>query len=122
MGRQDHCSCARPHARYLLAAERGQETVDKLEAAGSIRRAQDKRIEWRADGGGAGGVRSAAEIPGRRGGFAMTYTFGEKLSCVERELALRKQVYPSQIRVGRMTKEFCDTQIAIMEEIRDDYA
>jgi len=51
----------------------------------------------------------------------MIYTALEKKQAVEREIALRKRVYPNRVLTGRMTQAQADFQIAIFEEIRDDY-
>lgn len=45
----------------------------------------------------------------------------EKLACVEREVKLRRYVYPARVQSGRMTKKLADEQIALMEAIADDY-
>ncbi len=45
-----------------------------------------------------------------------------KRRCVERELSMRKRVYPRWIADGRMKQADADEQIRIMEAIRDDYA
>jgi len=45
----------------------------------------------------------------------------DKLACVERELALRRQVYPNLIRKGVMTSAIARRQIELIEAIRDDY-
>jgi hypothetical protein len=46
----------------------------------------------------------------------------EKARCTERELALRKRVYPNRVMTKRMTQREADYQIALMEEIASEYA
>lgn len=48
-------------------------------------------------------------------------TAEQKLKCVERELKLRRQVYPNRIETSRMTKEKADYEIMMMEAIVADY-
>jgi len=45
----------------------------------------------------------------------------EKLDAVERELALRRRVYPNRVGTHRMSQQFADRQIAIFEAIAADY-
>lgn len=45
----------------------------------------------------------------------------DKLACVQRELALRKRVYPRWVLAGKMTQEKADRETALMEEIVEDY-
>ena len=52
----------------------------------------------------------------------MTFTTAEKRACAERELKQRKHVYPRLISQGRMSQEFADRQIALMQAIAADYA
>jgi hypothetical protein len=44
-----------------------------------------------------------------------------KLSCVLRELSMRRRVYPGWVRTGKMKQEFMELQIAMMEDIVADY-
>lgn len=44
-----------------------------------------------------------------------------KLKCVEREIALRKNVYPLRVKAGKMTQRNADYEIRIMTAIADDY-
>lgn len=39
---------------------------------------------------------------------ARTFTEADKLACVERELRMRKQVYPRWVAAGRMKQEKAD--------------
>lgn len=52
----------------------------------------------------------------------MPFTNSEKRECAERELRQRKRVYERFVSDGRMTREFADRQIALMEAIANDYA
>jgi hypothetical protein len=45
----------------------------------------------------------------------------DKLHCLERELAMRKAVYPKWVSAKRMKQEKADHEIATMEAILDDY-
>ena len=44
-----------------------------------------------------------------------------KLKCLEREIAMRRRVYPSWVRDGRMTQDHADREISTMEAIAQDY-
>ena len=44
-----------------------------------------------------------------------------KLKCVERELALRRNVYPKWVAQGKMTQAAAQKEIQIMEDIANDY-
>ena len=44
----------------------------------------------------------------------------DKLRCVEREIAMRKAVYPKWVESGRMKQAKADHEIAVMEAIADD--
>lgn len=44
-------------------------------------------------------------------------TFDEQISCVARELALRKACYPKWVSNGRMKKEEADRELARMEAV-----
>jgi len=48
-------------------------------------------------------------------------TNAEKLAGVERELELRRRVYPNWVGDGRMSRRFADQQIALFEAIAADY-
>jgi hypothetical protein len=50
------------------------------------------------------------------------FTAEQKKKAIERELTFRRRVYPRWIADGRMTQKLADEQIAIFEQIRDDYA
>ncbi|BEV44373.1 hypothetical protein [Afipia carboxidovorans] len=49
------------------------------------------------------------------------FTDDEKAAEAERELRMRKQVYPRRVADGRMTQADADRKIAIMAEIAEDY-
>lgn len=44
-----------------------------------------------------------------------------KLSCIEREIKMRRRVYPRWVSDGRMTQAKADDEIKTMEAIADDY-
>jgi hypothetical protein len=50
----------------------------------------------------------------------MTFSLDDKLKVIERELALRKQVYPGSVKTGRMKQAEADFQIGVMEAIAID--
>jgi hypothetical protein len=50
------------------------------------------------------------------------FTREEKRKALEREIALRVNVYPQRIRAGKMKPELAEREILIMRAIRDDYA
>jgi len=51
----------------------------------------------------------------------MTFTSKEKLECAEREVMMRRKVYPRWIEQKKMKQETADRQIAIMDAIAEDY-
>lgn len=48
-------------------------------------------------------------------------TAEEKRAAIQREIAYRRRVYPRLIAKGTLTKAFADQQIAVFEEIEQDY-
>jgi hypothetical protein len=50
----------------------------------------------------------------------MPHSFETKRKCIERELGYRRRVYPKWVADKRMSQQFADEQIAIMEEIAAD--
>lgn len=48
-------------------------------------------------------------------------TAREKREAVEREVGMRRRVYPRWVELRRMTQEKADREIAIMEAIAADY-
>lgn len=51
----------------------------------------------------------------------MTFTPAEKAHEAEREINMRAQVYPRQVRAGKMSQDSADRRIAIMKEIAAEY-
>lgn len=45
----------------------------------------------------------------------------DKLRCIEREIAMRKAVYPKWVASGRMKQDKADREIAVMEAVAADY-
>ena len=52
----------------------------------------------------------------------MTYSPERKVQCIDRELGMRKRLYPRFVEQKKITQEFADEEIAVLESIRDDYA
>lgn len=50
----------------------------------------------------------------------MPYTREQKLAAVKREIALRKQVYPGMVKIGRLKQADADYQIDIFEALARD--
>jgi hypothetical protein len=48
-------------------------------------------------------------------------TTADKLACAERELKMRKRVYPRWVEEGRMSLGKSEHEIAAMEAIAADY-
>jgi len=44
-----------------------------------------------------------------------------KLACLDREIKMRRRVYPRWVADGRMTQAKADDEIKTMEAIADDY-
>lgn len=53
------------------------------------------------------------EMPDLTGRF----TVQEQIRCVEREIAMRKRVYPKFVANGRMELATADTELACMEQV-----
>jgi len=51
----------------------------------------------------------------------MTVTHTDKRKTAERELSMRKRVYPRWVESGKMTQAQATHEIAVMEAIADDY-
>jgi hypothetical protein len=49
------------------------------------------------------------------------FTTEAKLAAVEREIAMRRRVYPNRVSTHRMTQHFADEQLAVFEAIAADY-
>jgi hypothetical protein len=47
-------------------------------------------------------------------------TLDDKIRCVARELALRRNVYPKWIAAGRMKQEAANREIAVMAAVLAD--
>ena len=45
----------------------------------------------------------------------------EKRRCLEREIEMRRRVYPRRVREGRMTQAEADREIDVMTAILRDY-
>ena len=45
----------------------------------------------------------------------------EKADCAKREVGQRKYVYLRRVADGKMTQHLADRQIAVMQEIADEY-
>lgn len=52
---------------------------------------------------------------------APTFTAAEKRAEVQRELQIRRKLFPGWVSSGRITQEVADRRIAILEEIARDY-
>jgi hypothetical protein len=51
----------------------------------------------------------------------MVVSTADKLKCVQRELLLRRNVYPARVITKKMMQVEADREIAIMEAIEADY-
>lgn len=51
----------------------------------------------------------------------MTFTAKQKGECAAREVGYRKRVYARRVAAEQMTQAKADAEIAIMQEIADDY-
>jgi hypothetical protein len=49
------------------------------------------------------------------------FTDQEKLRCLEREIEMRRKVYPNRIRQGLMSPSHAEHEIACMEAIAAEY-
>ena len=49
------------------------------------------------------------------------FTRAQKRACIERELKMRRRVYPRWVENGKMTQADADREIAVMEAILADY-
>lgn len=50
------------------------------------------------------------------------FTDLQKLRCLERELKMRRKVYPRWVRDGKMQPEAADYEIQVMAEIMAEYS
>jgi hypothetical protein len=53
--------------------------------------------------------------------FPHIYSLAQKLKAIEREIGLRRRVYPGLIAKGKMKAASADNHIRIFEAIADDY-
>jgi hypothetical protein len=51
----------------------------------------------------------------------VTFSDAEKRECAEREAKMRRRVYPRWVEQKKMSLAQADKQIALMDEIADDY-
>lgn len=51
-----------------------------------------------------------------------TFTDREKLDSLNREIGMRRRVYPARIEKGAMTLQSAEYEIAIMQAIAKEYA
>ena len=51
----------------------------------------------------------------------MTFTVERKIRCLEREIGMRKRVYPSFVLRRKMTQDAADEEIQVLESIKEDY-
>ena len=49
------------------------------------------------------------------------FTAEQKRSCLAREIALHKIVYPGRIKQGLMNRATAEHELAVMQAILDDY-
>lgn len=52
----------------------------------------------------------------------MSATTAEKRACLEREIRMRRRVYPRRVAAGQMRQADADREIRVMSAILDDYA
>ena len=50
-----------------------------------------------------------------------TFTIAEKRAALQRELKMRRRVYPKWVRERAMTEDQADHEIAVLEAILGDY-
>ena len=50
-----------------------------------------------------------------------TISLTEKVNCLERELLMRRRVYPRLIQQSKLTQSEADFEISIMQAILNDY-
>jgi hypothetical protein len=48
-------------------------------------------------------------------------TIRDKLACLERELRIRRQVYPNRILTKRMSLKKAERELTLIEAIIEDY-
>lgn len=52
----------------------------------------------------------------------MTFTTADKRASIEREIKMRRRVYPRWVADRKMSQTQADREIAVMEAIAADYA
>lgn len=52
----------------------------------------------------------------------MSFTAAEKRAEIEREIVMRKRVYPRLVKDGRLSQADADHRLAVMKAIATDYA
>jgi hypothetical protein len=51
----------------------------------------------------------------------MNYSAERKVRCINREIGMRKRLYPRFVEQRKITQEFADEEIAVLESIKADY-
>jgi len=51
----------------------------------------------------------------------VSYTDAEKLKEIEREITIRKKIYPSWVAQNRLSYAAAEKQLAILQAIAEDY-
>lgn len=51
----------------------------------------------------------------------MNISSARKLQCIEREIGMRKRIYPRFVEKGKISKDFAEEEMAVLESIRNDY-
>lgn len=51
----------------------------------------------------------------------MTYSTQRKIACLDREIGMRKRVYPRFVITNKMTETSAKEEIAVLEAIKADY-
>lgn len=46
------------------------------------------------------------------------HSLAELAACAERELKIRRRVYPTRVSTGRMSQQLASREISLMEEIQ----
>jgi hypothetical protein len=49
------------------------------------------------------------------------FSVDRKVKCLDREIGMRRALYPSFVRRGKMSEEAAAEEIAVLEAIRNDY-
>lgn len=52
----------------------------------------------------------------------MESSYRDQIKCVEREIAMRRAVYPRQVARGKMSQEQADWELTVMQEVRETVA